>query len=569
MAPCAAGAAPPQEAWYVTSVGGSGSPTALVEPNKVTVRPRRIMAVDASGNAYVTGASFDGNDWDYLTQKFDPNGAPLWSATYDGPAHDDDFAAAIVVDAAGDVIVTGVSLGIGTGRDYATLKYSGATGSLMWSGLAQGVVRYDFALGFDEPKDVAVDSVGDVFVTGGSNGGFATLKYSGASGAILWTGFPDGAALLSGGAANAIAVDAAGDVVVTGGFQVGANNGAYATLKYSGSTGAPLWAGLPNGAALYDGSLFGLEAANDVGIDAFGDVIVTGGSEGIGTGQDFATVKYLGASGAIAWTGLTDGAARYTRPAPVQVNGKDVAYAVAIDAAGDVVVTGESAGEGTDQDFVTLKYIGTTGAIAWTGLPAGAARYDYNGTPDFSLSLALNSVGDVAVTGYSGGGFMGGLNDYATVKYLGSTGALAWSGLPGGAARYDSALGPDQAFAVAFDDEDDLRVAGTRAFDDFGVLRYDGASGSQTWFAREATANGKPDRLPTSRALAVDASGNTYVAGCRLNEDSDFLTEKYDSDGALLWSTEYDHAGEDDCLVALALDGFGDVVVTGRATPKR
>jgi len=53
-----------------------------------------------------------------------------------GRLSSDDAAAAMVVDAAGNVYVTGSSEGSGTGSDYATIKYNAA-------GAQQWVIRYD------------------------------------------------------------------------------------------------------------------------------------------------------------------------------------------------------------------------------------------------------------------------------------------------------------------------------------------------------------------------------------------------------------------------------------------
>jgi hypothetical protein len=94
-----------------------------------------------------------------------------------------------------------------------------------------------------------------------------------------------------------------------------------------------------------------------------------------------------------------------------QNNGADEAAALAVDSSGNVYVTGKSAGSGTGFDYLTLKY-DSAGGLAWK------ARYnnkDVNGT-DEATAIALDSSGNAYVTGRSQGSGTG--LDYATVKYI-------------------------------------------------------------------------------------------------------------------------------------------------------
>lgn len=138
------------------------------------------IAVDAAGNVYVTGRStgVDTNS-DYATVKYDPDGNQLWVARYDGPGDSIDKATAIALDALGNVYVTGGSTGAGTDLDYATIKYD-ADGNQLW------LYRYNGpASGPDAAHAIALDTLGNVYVTGASclSGpyprcmGYATIKY--------------------------------------------------------------------------------------------------------------------------------------------------------------------------------------------------------------------------------------------------------------------------------------------------------------------------------------------------------------------------------------------------------
>lgn len=105
-------------------------------------------------------------------------------------------------------------------------------------------------------------------------------------------------------------------------------------------TGTQLWA------ARYNGPGNGSDVAHAIALDAVGDVYVTGESDRRAGSYDYATVKYEGGTGAELCV------ARYNG----QVNSFDSAWAVALDGMGNVYVTGSSIGVGTGEDYATVKY---------------------------------------------------------------------------------------------------------------------------------------------------------------------------------------------------------------------
>ena len=137
------------------------------------------MAVDTSGNVYVTGGGGCGTQSSgYVTIKYNSAGQEQWVAQYCG-AFGSGYAKAIAVDNSANVYVTGRRRGFGGGYDYATVKYNAA-------GQQQWVVHYDGpAAGThssDDPAALAVDGLGNVYVTGYSVGlgtglDYATIKY--------------------------------------------------------------------------------------------------------------------------------------------------------------------------------------------------------------------------------------------------------------------------------------------------------------------------------------------------------------------------------------------------------
>ena len=81
-----------------------------------------------------------------------------WLARYGGPG--DDYVYALAVESAGNVYVTGQT----SGNDYGTIKYDG-NGGQVWLALYDGP-----GSGGDSAKALAVDSGGNVYVTGRSFG---------------------------------------------------------------------------------------------------------------------------------------------------------------------------------------------------------------------------------------------------------------------------------------------------------------------------------------------------------------------------------------------------------------
>jgi uncharacterized delta-60 repeat protein len=341
----------------------------------------RAIAVDRSGNVYVTGRSHNSDavfgSCDYATVKYNTNGKQLWLKRYHGPASGFGGAYALAVDGSGNVYVTGESVGSGTGSDYATIKYS-TNGKQLW------VARYNGpGNGDDYAHAIVVDVSGNAYVTGQSDGlgdypeyNYATVKYA-PNGRQLWV-----ARYGEWGSARAMTMDNSGNVYVTG----STDSCDYETVKYN-TNGKRLWA------AKFNELLHYLGEANAIAVDTTGNVYVTGVSS---DGGDYATIKYS--------KNGKHGPADYI----------DTAKDIAVDRSGNVYVTGTiqvADVEGGDIDYATIKY-SPAGKQLWVKRYNGPDK-DY-GSDDAS-AIALDSSGNVYVTGMSSGS---GTNyDYATVKY--------------------------------------------------------------------------------------------------------------------------------------------------------
>ncbi len=237
------------------------------------------VAVDGSGNVYVTGFSFDTDtDYDYTTIKYNSAGLRQWIARYDGTGSYIDKATAIAVDGSGNVYVTGASTSGNGGLDYATIKYNSA-GHQQWVAYYDGPGSYD-----DVATAIVVAGSGNVYVTGESEGDYTTIKYNSA-GQQQWVRRYDGPAN-SYDEVAAIAIDAAGNVYVTGKSDGSGFTSDYATIKYD-AAGQQQWV------ARYDGSANYADQPTAIAVDGSGSVYVTGVSYGSESDYDYATIKYV------------------------------------------------------------------------------------------------------------------------------------------------------------------------------------------------------------------------------------------------------------------------------------
>lgn len=236
-------------------------------PGSFSDFPEAITA-DAAGNVYVTGsARTENSDDDYVTIKYAASGVMQWTRTFDPGEGTDEYARDVAVDGTGNVYVTGIAGGTVDFEDYwaATLKYNSAgelqwerrvqrpdgrgargdyvfvdgTGGIRVTGTAEdGAVTSDFFAARytadgtpqwvryyngpvgedDEVADSAIDSSGQTYITGYSEGEgapeIATLRYD-ADGNLVWS---ERYASAEGGEAGvgALAVDDARNVYLTG-----------------------------------------------------------------------------------------------------------------------------------------------------------------------------------------------------------------------------------------------------------------------------------------------------------------------------------------------------------------
>lgn len=201
----------------------------------------------------------------------------------------------------------------------------------------QWVARFGPA-GMDYSGGLAVSPDGSkVFVIGYSFGMGRVVAYSAATGAQLrntrFEGFP-----------TSIGVTPDGSKVLVTGY----DGSDYYTVAYVDDLRRRGWD------ARYDGPASGFDSAWALAVSRDGStVFVTGSSNGVGSGSDYATVAYSAGSGAQLWV------ARYDGPA----SSIDGAKSVSVSPDGSrVFVTGYSSGVGSSFDYGTLAYSATDGS---------------------------------------------------------------------------------------------------------------------------------------------------------------------------------------------------------------
>ena len=417
-----------------------------------------------------------------------------WVSRYNGTGNGEDFVTAITLDDSGNLYVTGYSWGNGTVQDYTTIKYN-SLGDTVWVRHYNGPGN-----GSDRANSITLDDSGNVYVTGGSkgifsNGDLTTIKYD-LSGNEVWIVKYEAPWNGSAGGNN-IEVDNLGNVYVAGSIFSGSGWN-FITVKYN-SSGIEQWVRFYAGPGNYHDNI------NSMKIDSFGNVYVTGRSFGTTNDFDILTIKYS-TNGDSLWAEIYNG----------PENNIDEAFALDLDSDENVYVTGRSLAIGTGYDYVTIKY-NSTGIAQWV--------HRYNGTAndvDEAYCIVADDSGNVYVTGESNN--QGTSFDYVTIKYN-SLGAPLWT------QKYN---GPDFAWdianSIALDDSGNVYVTGESAggsptYTDYATVKYN-SSGVEQWVKRY---NGAANSSDYGKKVAVDGSGNIYVAGHSqgVGTQYDYATIKY------------------------------------------
>jgi hypothetical protein len=456
------------------------------------------IAVDASGNIYVTGDSnatwgspvraYTG-DTDAFAAKLNPSGALVWNTFLGGAGYE--VGNCITADASGNAYVGGSS--------YAT-----------WGSPAR-----DY--------------------NGGSDGFVAKLN---SSGALVWNTFLGGS---SSDVVRGIAVNAGGNVFAAGSSSAtwgspmrahaGGKDAFAAKLNISGTVA---WNTFLGGSASDDGYAIAIDGTGNVYIG--GESYATWGSpvRAFSDGDDILAAK-LSSSGALTWHTFLGGL------------DSDRGYGIAVDATGSVYVAGVSfATWGSPvrafagyRDALIVK-LSSSGTLTWNTFLGGSGV-------DYAAGVAADRGGNVLVGGYSSSTWGSPLRAYsgdydAFAAKLDSSGLLRSSAFLGGS-------GSENSEAIAVD--------GTGAY----VAGYDTATwgspkrafgGDYDAFVAKVSL---PHTCPLEAAELYDLSGDcrTDVAVYRPSTGRWYIRDQY--------STYYGASGDVPVPGDYNGDGLTDIAV--------
>jgi hypothetical protein len=440
---------------YATYLGGSTGTAGEQEGFAI--------AVDSSGDAYVTGAtpstSFPttvgafqttGGGGTFVT-KFNPSGTGLVYSTYLGPA----TGYGIAVNSAGDAYITGATSNPNfpttpgafqttfpdpLGGTSAFVTELNATGSaLVYStflGSAGPLVGIGTALG-GEATGIALDSAGDAYVTGytytttfpttagafQTTAGFSSAN-PGDENAFVTELNPSGSALVYssylGGSSHdvgtGIAVDSAGEAYLTG--YTTSNNfpttaGAFQTAL-AGTTNAFVTKVNAGGKALVYSTYLGgsgQDGGSGIAVDSGGNAYITGATSSTNfptTATPFQTTNAGAAVGGkdAFVTELNASGSGLVYSSFLGGSAGNRANAIAVDGAGDAYVTGWTAAPNFPTTANAFQATATVGAFVteFNGTGSALVYSTYFGGTNQGNGIAVDSAGSIYVTGQTLGG---------------------------------------------------------------------------------------------------------------------------------------------------------------------
>jgi uncharacterized delta-60 repeat protein len=374
--------------------------------------------------------------------------------------------------------------------------------------------------------------------------------------------------------ARAMAIDHQGNIVVAGTAKIG-NDYDFAVLRYhpdgtlDNSFGNGGKRTIDVDASGHDDGAYG------VAIDSQGRIVLAGYANN-GTEDDFAVVR-LNANGSLdtSFNGTGIETTAVATPSP----GYSAAYAVAVDGQDRIVAAGY-AKVGNDDDFAVVRY-NTDGSLDSKFGGGGKRTVDMDGAGfnDLAYGVAIDSQGRIVLAGQV---YNGTDSDFGVAR-LTPTGALDGTFNNSGKVIYHAGtVTPsfDAAHGVAIDSQGRIVVAGTSKIGpdyDFTVLRFTVDGNPDSNFANngkrtiDVDGSGHDDG---AYGVAIDGNGRIVLAGYASNGSVNNLAfARLLSNGSTDFTfgtggkfvTNASSTGGNNQAYGMAVDAVGRVVAAGYA----
>jgi|694.fasta_scaffold74048_4 uncharacterized delta-60 repeat protein len=272
------------------------------------------------------------------------------------------------------------------------------------------------------------------------------------------------------------------------------------------------------------------DIANAVALDASGNVYITGQTQ-TGTEYDSILAKYT-STGTLVWQVKLAAASN-----------SEQGYCIAADSSSNVYIGGTGA---TSTGAALLVKYDTNGNVVWQ------QKYETTGTCSI-FGIAVDSSGNVYTTGsiYANISGLGNTHSGFACKYN-SSGTIQWQQI----LYYNVNANAVHFRGIALDSLSNVYVAG-EVNNDFLTAKLN-SSGVVQW---KRSIN--IDSQDNFRGIAVDSAGNCYAVGYTNTSNFDIIFAKYNTSGVIQWVKTLSAGTTSEYGYAICSDSADNIYITG------